>query len=197
MKELILMLALPACGLMTLCSQAMGQEKQGVPCPQEVYTGTIVNIGGRSMQIGFTLKVEAKTSNEEAMRYVGVLADNGQEALLKLVRKNNLGYIAATGQTRRDLLVVRDAQIEGKRRLIVAFERWLGFYEVRAGTRTLDYPWAIMEIYFDEKGKGTGTFIGLAQVKLVRDKKTGQVRLELENFGSFPEKVMGVMRRND
>jgi hypothetical protein len=35
----------------------------------------------------------------------------------------------------------------------------------------------------------------LAQVGMKKDKKTEQLRLEIESFGSFPAKVMGVMRR--
>ena len=114
---------------------------------------------------------------------------------MKAIRKNNLGFIAATGQTRRDLLIIRDAQVNGQRRIIAAFERWQRMFELRSGTRSLDYAFSIIEIYFDAKGRGTGTFIGLAQLKLERDKKTEQLRLEMENFGSFPAKVIGVMRR--
>jgi hypothetical protein len=116
---------------------------------------------------------------------------------MKALGKNKLGYFAATGQTGRDLLVVRDAQIEGKRRIIAVFERWIRMWEARGGYRSEDYPFAIVEIFFDAKGKGTGTFIGAAQVKIVRDKKTEQLKLEIENFGTFPAKIMGVIRRGE
>jgi hypothetical protein len=169
-----------------------GQEEGAT---KEVYTGTLINMSGRSVSTGFNLTLTGRTSDEEAQRLLNILATEGQDGLLKAIRKNDLGYIAATGQTRRDLLVVREAQIQGKRRIIAAFERWIGFWEARGGYRSEDYPFAIIEIFFDEKGKGTGTFIGLAQIKLERDKKTEQLRLELEQFGSFPAKVMGVMRR--
>jgi hypothetical protein len=162
---------------------------------KEVYTGTIVNMSGRSASIGFTLTLESKTSDEEALKYLNILATQGQDEFLGAIRKNNLGYIAATGQTRRDLLVVREHIIEGQRRIIAAFERWQGFYEVRGGYRSTDYPFSIIEIVFDQKGKGSGTFIGLAQVTMKKDKKTEKYNLEIENFGSFPAKVMGVMRR--
>jgi hypothetical protein len=115
---------------------------------------------------------------------------------MKAIRKNKLGFIAATGQTRRDLLVIRETQLDGQRRITAAFERWQGFYEVRGGYRSTDYPFSIIEIVFDQKGRGTGTFIGLAELKMKMDKKSEQWRLEIENFGSFPAKVMGVMRRN-
>jgi hypothetical protein len=177
-----------------LPSLAVGQEHEEGSA-KEVYTGTIINMSGRSASIGFNLTLTGRTSDEEAQRYLSILASEGQDGLLKAIRKNDLGYIAATGQTRRDLLVVREATINGKRRILAAFERWMGIWEVRGGYRSEDYPFSIIEIFFDEKGRGTGTFIGLAQVSLERDKKTEQLRLELESFGSFPSKVMGVMRR--
>ncbi len=170
-------------------------NQEGEEYPKEVYTGTLINMNGRTVSTGFNLTLIGRTSNEEAQKYLAALGNGGQDGLLKTIGKNDLGFIAATGQTRRDLLVVREAVINGKRRIIAAFERWMGFWEVRGGYRSEDYPFSIIEIFFDEKGRGTGTFIGLAQLKLERDKKTEQLRLEIESFGSFPAKVMGVMRR--
>jgi hypothetical protein len=193
MKRLLMSLLMAACGSILSVSAAAQNNEEGYA--KEVYTGTFVNMNGRSLSTGFTLTLTARTTDEEAQKYLSVLASEGQDDLLKAISKNDLGFIAATGHTRRDLLVVREAQVNGKRRIIAAFERWPGFFELRAGNRSLDYPFSIIEIYFDEKGRGTGTFIGLAQVKIVRDKKTEQLRLELESFGSFPAKVMGVMRR--
>ena len=194
MKRITVLMIVSACAVL-LPSLASAQGKsEGTPT-KEVYTGTIISMTGRSVSTGFTLTLEGRTSDEEAQRYRSILANEGQDALLKAIRKNNLGYIAATGQTRRDLLVVREGETEGSRRIIAAFERWQGFYELRGGYRSTDYPYSIIEIVFDQKGRGTGTFIGLAQVRMRTDKKTEELRLELENFGSFPSKVMGVMRR--
>jgi hypothetical protein len=171
-------------------------RQDGETASKEVYTGTIFNMSGRSASTGFTLTLTGRTSDEERQQYLSILASEGQERLLKAIHKNDLGFIAATGQTRRDLLVVREASINGRRRVMAAFERWQGFYEIRGGYRSTDYPFSVIEIVFDEKGRGTGTFIGLAQVKMERDKKNEEGwRLEVENFGSFPSKVMGVMRR--
>lgn len=193
MRRILISIILSVSGLMLPALAAVQEHEEGHA--KEVYTGTLVNVSGRMVTTSFTLTLTGRTSDEEAQRYLSVLGSEGQDGLMKSMRKNDLGYIAATGQTRRDLLVVREAQINGKRRIIAAFERWLGFYELRGGYRSLDHPFSVIEIFFDEKGKGTGTFIGLAQVQLERDKKTEQLRLEIESFGSFPAKVMGVMRR--
>lgn len=190
MKTLTRLLVLLAC-CSALSLPAAAQEKKE-SSSKEVYSGTIVNMSGRSASTGFTLTLTGRTSNEEAQKYLSILASEGQDALKKALDKNKLGYVAATGQTGRDLLVVRDTQIEGKRRLVAVFERWIRFGEARNGYRSLDHPFGIFEIFFDAKGRGTGTFIGAAQVRIKQDKKTEEYRLEIENFSSFPAKVMGV-----
>src|SRR5262249_40618754 len=97
----------------------------------------------------------------------------------------------------RNLIVVRKAQLpDGKTRIVAVFERWQTFAEVRGGYRSQDYPFGIMGIILDAKGKGSGTFIAACKVDMKRDKKTGKYQLELENFGTYPNKVMGVMRRD-
>lgn len=190
MKKRLRFLILFACCSM-LSVSAVAQESS----EKEVYTGTIVSTTGRTMSVPFTLNVAGKTTDEEAQQYLSLLASQGQDDLMKVLRKNKLGFVAASGQVGRDLLVVRDTQADGTRRLVVVFERWIGMFEVRGGYRSEDYPFAIAEIFFDAKGKGTGTFISAAQIRIVRDKKTEHWKLEIENFGTFPAKIMGVIRR--
>ena len=199
MKRILISALLCACALMLPSFAAVqknaapGNNEEGYA--KEVYTGTLYGMNGRGTTVGFTLTLTSRTNDEEAQRYLQILASEGQEGLMKAIRKNKLGFMAATGQVGRDLLLVRESQVKGQRRIIAAFERWQRMFELRSGSRSLDYAFSIIEIYFDAKGRGTGTFIGLAEVKLERDKKTEQLRLELESFGSFPSKVMGVMRR--
>ena len=191
MKKPLRFLILFACCSMFSVS-VTAQEKP----EKEVYTGTIVSMSGRTMSTSFTLNVTGKTTDEEAQQYLSLLASQGQDDLMKVLSKNKLGFLAASGQVGRDLMVVRDTQAaDGTRRLVVVFERWIRMFEVRGGYRSEDYPFAIAEIFFDAKGKGTGTFIGAAQIRIVRDKKTEHLKLEIENFGTFPAKIMGVIRR--
>ena len=173
---------------------AAAQEKKKF---QEVYTGTIVSMSGRAVSTGFNLSIRDFTSDEDARAYLAILAEGDQEDVLKKIRDLDLGRISATGQTGRNLLVVRKTQLpDGKIRIMAAFERWLRMGELRNGYRSLDYPFAIMELILDSKGRGNGTFIAACKIDLKRDKKTGQYQLELENFGTYPHRVMGAMLRN-
>ena len=162
----------------------------------ETYTGTIVSTSGRMRTSGFTLSLTNFTSDEDFNRYLAVLVEGDQFDVLKMVRDLKMGYFAPTGSTGRQINVARKTQLpDGRTRIVVAFERWLRFAEVRNGYRSEDYPFGIMEIIVDAKGKGSGTYIAACAVDLDKDKKTGQYRLELENFGTYPSKVMGVARR--
>lgn len=163
---------------------------------REVYTGTIVAMNTRMASTGFTLYINGYTPDEDVKRYLGILAEGDQFDLLKVIRDIDLGNIAVTGQTARRVNVARKTLLpDGRTRIAVGFERWLRFAEVRNGYRSEDYPFGIMEIFLDAKGKGSGTFITACSIDLKRDKKTGQERLELENFATYPNKVMGVMLR--
>jgi hypothetical protein len=164
---------------------------------EETYTGTVYSMNGGARSTGFTLRIRGYTSDEEALRYLTILAEDDQDGMLKAIKNNELGRLSSTGSTGRDLIVVRKTQLpDGKIRLVAAFERWPTMLEVRGGYRSLDYPFGIMELILDANGKkGSGTFIAACKVDMKRDKKTGKYQLELENFGTYPHKVMGVRRR--
>lgn len=164
---------------------------------QEVYTGTIVSMNGGLASTSFNLSIKDYTSDEDAQRYLAMLGEGDQLDVLKQIRDFDLGRLSTTGHVGRSLIIVRKNQLpDGRTRIVVAFERWQRIAELRGGYRSMDYPFGIMEIIVDAKGKGSGTFIAACKIDLKRDKKTGKYQLELENFGTYPHKVMGAMRRD-
>ena len=62
----------------------------------------------------------------------------------------------------------------------------MGFYELRAGTRSSDYRFGYAELYLDGRGRGEGTFIPAAKVRL--EGNTWVV----EDFGAFPARLIGL-----
>lgn len=201
-------LTLLACSMLSLCMFSSKGSPAATTTPkpptasenpdsEEVYTGTIVNTSGRMVTTGFTLRLKGFTSDEDFSRYIGILGEGDQFDVLKAIKDIDLGSFIPTRDVGRQISVARKTTLpDGRTRIAVAFERWLKFAEVRNGYRSEDYPFGIMEIIFDAKGKGTGTFIAACQVDLERDKKSGQYKLELESFGTYPSKVMGVVKRS-
>ena len=164
---------------------------------KEVYTGTLMATNGPMRTTSFNLSIKDYTPDDTAQLYLSMLVESDQFDLLKKIQDLDLGFMSAAGSLGRRLLIVRKHELpDGKTRIVAAFERWQTFGEVRGGYRVSDYPFGVIEIILDAKGKGSGTFIAACAVDMKRDKKTGKYRLELENFATFPNRVMGVMKRN-
>ena len=162
---------------------------------KEVYTGTVIGVGGQMGGVSrpFTLTIEGRTSDLEARRDVAILAEGGQDALLRALQGKRLGYFSLGGQLGRDLNFVQETgTANGGRRITILFERWMNLYEVRYGTRSEDYPFTYIELFIDRSGKGEGSLIPAARVYF--DKKHGN-EVNVENFGIYPARLAGVELR--
>ena len=167
---------------------------------RQTYTGTVVSYGSgfntRTTTNTFTLIVNGETPESEVGRLVGILQEGGQDRLQEAIRNNDLGNFAVGGRVGRTLNAVVIDEVEGRRRIRALFERWIRFGEIRGGYRSVDYPFGYIELFVDPKtGRGEGTLIEAAQIRWDRDKKLNQYVVEIENFGTFPAKLMGVNLR--
>ncbi len=161
---------------------------------KEVYTGTIVFFGGRlsGQTTTFTLTLDRTASGDDFDRHLDVLKSKGQDGVLDAIRKERRGTLQIGSELGQDLNVVRVAENdEGGKTITAAFGRWMKFAELRAGSRTVDYPFTYIELVMDSKGKGEGTFIPVARLDFNKKKNA----VEVENFGAFPAKLMGVRKR--
>lgn len=165
---------------------------------RETYTGTVLSYGSglntRSVTRPFTLNITGQTSDQEAQRYLGILQDRGQSALLGEIDDENLGNFSVGSQLGRTLNVVRESVADGQRRIFIVFERWTQFAEVRGGYRSLDYPFGVIEMFIDERtGKGEGTYIAAAKIRWTRNGDDAN-QVEVENFATFPARLLAVTR---
>jgi hypothetical protein len=167
----------------------------------EVFTGTLQGIGGTlgHLTVPFTLEISGTTSDEDATKYLDILKTKKQDGLFRAVEKNKLGYfrfittsvqIPNIAKFTYDLNVVRVKKTEKGREITVLFERNPSWYELRQGTRSLDYPFTYIELFVDNNGNGDGSLIGAAKIRW--NKKD---QLEIENFAVYPAKIMGLMKR--
>ena len=163
---------------------------------KEVYTGTVLGVGGPLGGVSrpFTLSIDGVNSTVDANRAVTMLAEGGQDALLKELHGKRLGYFSMGAQLGRDLNFVQETPTaDGGRRIVVLFERWMNTFEIRYGTRSEDYPFTYVELTVDRNGKGQGTLIPAARITF--DKKHGN-QIDVENFGIYPAQLAGVELRN-
>jgi hypothetical protein len=167
---------------------------------RQTYTGTVVSYGSgfntRTSTNTFTLIVNGETPENEVGRLVSILQEDGQDRLQDAVRKNDLGTFAVGGRVGRTLNAVVIDEVEGRRRVRALFERWIRFGEIRGGYRSMDYPFGYIELFVDPRtGRGEGTLIEAAQIRWKRDRNSNQYVVEIENFATYPARLMGVNLR--
>ena len=172
----------------------------GVSAQQETYTGSIVSYGsgltGRMRTGTFTLRIDRLTSDQRANQLLGLLQEGSDEALLNQLDNEDVGSFSINGRIGPRLNVVRESDINGQTRIFAVFRRWMNFGEIRGGYRSTDYPYGVIELYVDPRtGKGEGTYIAAARIRWRQDKKSGQYNIEIENFATYPARLLGVTRR--
>lgn len=154
----------------------------------------IARTGARStVQINIT----RWTSDEEREALFAELVENGQEGLVKTLRKQDeTGFIRSTGVSARTgfpserLRYARDIRDGNKRRIILALDRPISFAEAARGPRWSDYDLTFITLEVDEEGKGEGQALVGVRLKLNMETKS----LEVENFGSQPVRLMNVRK---
>ncbi len=180
-----------------LAGQAINAQQQTTAAGREEFTGSVISYNGpRVASAFFNLTINNQTTNEQAVSFLNTLQQDGQSDLLRAIRNQDLGRFSVGNQLGVPINVVRESQVDGRRRIFVVFERWTQFAEVRGGYRSLDYPFGVIELFIDDRtGRGEGTYIAAARIRWDRDGKTNEQRVEIENFATYPAKLTAVTRR--
>ena len=161
------------------------------------FNGTALIYGSgmntRTVTRTFTMRVNRQTTAAEVAEYLKKLEGGGQDGLRDAIRNNDLGHFSLGSSLGQRLNAVVVDTVEGKTRVRAVFERWIGFGELREGYRSVDYPFSYVEIIIDPRtGKGDGTFIPAAQIRFKEGKAGAAGTVEIEDFGTFPGRLLGV-----
>jgi hypothetical protein len=129
-------------------------------------------------------------------RHLRTLENGGQDALLREIGSIDVGRFSLTGSVGEPLNAVVVDQDNGETRIRAVFRRWIGFGELRRGYRSVDYPFGYVEIRIDPRtGRGEGTIIPAARIRFRNSRNGGGDMVEIEDFGTFPGRLMGVRSR--
>jgi hypothetical protein len=155
---------------------------------KEKFSGFAINLnsGPRTATVDFT--IERWSTDAERTTLLNAIttekdAVQSNNTLLRLLQKMpKTGTIRTANTLAWDLHYAHQSELEdGGRRIVLATDRPINFQEARNQTRTLDYPFTIVEIHLDKDDKGTGKI--LAGTKIYIDKNK---TLVLENWGQQP-----------
>lgn len=150
---------------------------------------------GAGARVNVDLYLNSYTSDEDAKTLAAALLEGGSPALLKQLEKaKTIGKVRLVGRAGfYDFKLIRSHQMEGGRRIYAIGDRPMGFLEVYAGGRSMDYPFGIMQLDLkrNEKGKeeGEGALIYAARIKVLENNK-----IEVESYGVGAIKLMAVRK---
>ena len=154
-------------------------------------TGTVYFVGGRfaGRSLPFTLIINRLTTPEEINQLNETLRSGGQDELLRVLSRMKAGRIQVGSGVGLPANAIFTSSYEGRTKLTVLYERNLRFGELRTGARSQDYRFGYADMYLG-RGGNEGMFIPAAKIRL-RDGNTWEV----EDFGTFPARLMGLRVR--
>ena|SRR5438034_1363829 len=114
---------------------------------------------------------------------------NGQDGLLKaLQRLPAVGYLTTPGSLRYDVHVARQRPLpEGGRRISLLTDRRINYWEAASGSRTLDYPFTLVQLQLDRSDTGVGKLNIASKITGSED-----TVIEIEDFAAQPVQLNNV-----
>jgi hypothetical protein len=130
------------------------------------------------------------STESEQTRLTELLLDKGATALLDVLRGlPAAGYLRTPATLGYDLHFAREFPGEdGGRRIILATDRPIGFWEASHQPRSIDYPFTLIELRLNRDGEGEGK-MSIA-TKIIGDREKNLI--ELEDYASQPVRLMNV-----
>lgn len=148
-------------------------------------------VAGTTMNV--RMYINGYSSPEEAQQLHGILTDGGPKALLNALQNMKpLGRIEREGTVGfYDFKLIISKTTPNGRHIYAVTDRPIGFLEAYVGSRSVDYPFGILQLdlKLDKKGKekGEGSLIYAAQIKVVDGDK-----VDIENLAFAPIHLLGV-----
>lgn len=145
-----------------------------------------LNNGARTNTVDIV--IERWSTPEEIEKLRGILIEKGGADLLPALQKikPRCGYVRTTNTLGWDAQFARETQLEdGTRRIVIATDRPIAFWEARNNPRSRDYEFTLAEIHLPKNGKGEGKLIPAAKLSYDKEKQT----LEIENYQREPVRL--------
>jgi hypothetical protein len=157
---------------------------------------TAVAIANNNIQTGagtVLISIERWSTNAERERFASTLMNKGPRALIDMLQDTRpVGRIRTPDSLGYDLRYAHQTPGEdGGRRIVIATDRPIGFWEAYNRPRTVDYPFTIVQMQIGPDGRGTGTLSEFTKVLASGD------NIYLENFASAPVMLTDIRSNKD
>lgn len=151
--------------------------------------------GNRPATTPVTITISRWSSDAERDTLMNALLERGPDAALAAIRDlPRAGSIAASGSVGIEVRFARRiSEPSGTERIVLVTDRPVSFWERRAGDRSTDYPFTLIDLRVGADGKGEGK-VSVA-TKIIVDPATKS--LVLENYADQPVLLQSVLRIDD
>ena len=173
-------LAVSSGGLWQIDGQTVSAQTLG-----EKEDFTAVAIANNNIRTGagtVLISIDRWSTNAEREKFVATLQKKGPQALVDALQDTPpVGRIRTPDSIGYDLRYAFQTPGEdGGRRIVIATDRPIGFWEAYDRPRTVDYPFTIVQMQIGRDGRGSGTLSEFTKVLAYGD------NIYLENFASAP-----------
>jgi hypothetical protein len=156
------------------------------------------NVGtGATAMVEFD--IERWTTPEERAKLIDVMTEKGSDALLEALRAmpshGRMRFPAWEGPDPLNARLGWDLRYasqtpepDGGRHIVLALDRYIGFWEAVNRPRTIDYPFTLVEMHVDRNGEGEGKLSVATKINF--DKRRNVI--ELETYASEPVRLQSV-----
>lgn len=168
---------------------AVSAASAQAPAQREELTAFGMNLDrGRAGVVDIVIEKWSPDGDREAL--LQAFTEKGQDEMLKqLLKRPRLGYIRLPNTMGHDIhYAIQQPLPEGGRRIVVVTDRPIGFAEARNNSRSMDYPFTMVEFRFNAAGVGEGKMSTGTQIVKSKD----GTHLELEMWGNTPTRFTEV-----
>jgi hypothetical protein len=183
-------LALIATPIAVLCAGAAQRTNNG----PERFTAFAINMNAtRATDTATTVDIVIKrySTDSERDRLREGFKANEQDGLLKALQKlPAVGYMTTPGSLRYDIRFARQRPAgDGGRRIFLLTDRRINYWEAASGSRTLDYPFTLIQLQLDRNDTGVGKLNIAARITGSED-----TVIEIEDFAAQPVQLNDVRK---
>ncbi len=165
---------------------------QGNQSGPEHFTAAAMNLDGSMRAAARQVDIDIKQWSTDGQRdeLLNILRTKGEEAMLTALQKMPVvGTIRTPDSLAYDLHYARKQPWgDGGQQLLIATDRPIGFWEASGGSRSLEYPFTVIQIRVNAQGKGEGRMS--VATKVIPEGNT----IVLENYNAQPVLLSDVTR---
>jgi hypothetical protein len=179
----------------TLFAFAATPARSDEPALPEHFTAFAVSTGGPRTSAGagaVDITITRWSTEAETERFLAALKKGGHEALIEEFHDvEPVGTIRSPGSLGYDLRYAQQEELgDGIRRIVLATDRPMSFYETVNRPLSSDYPFTLIELRVDGEGQGEGKLTLASALAASRNGKMIQVY----NFDTQPIQLNQVRR---